>query len=260
MSITQTAREQFDYLNLRQKSKEFAKIEQNIQFYQMSSFFYNLLKVKIKKSNLFKSKTLIEVGAFDGSDSLIYHSEGYNVYTFEPKKDLFENLVSRTKHLTNYNVIPKAVSLVNGKTSFNICKNGGASSILPFRSDEELLETWSSERPDVHYSGISYEVETTRLDSFIEEYKLQNTMIDFIHIDAQGVDLDVLKSLGNYLHNVIEGVLETVKNKDKSIYISQNNNTYDNVESFLVSNGFQITNVQSNDPTDCEYNVYFRKI
>ena len=34
-------------------------------------------------------KTLIEVGAFDGSDSLRYHNEGYVVYTFEPKKDLF---------------------------------------------------------------------------------------------------------------------------------------------------------------------------
>ena len=38
-------------------------------------------------------KTLIEVGAFDGSDSLRYHNEGYQVFTFEPKKDLYEDLV-----------------------------------------------------------------------------------------------------------------------------------------------------------------------
>ena len=187
-------------------------------------------------------KTLIEVGAFDGSDSLRYHNEGYVVYTFEPKKDLFEDLVNKTKHLTNYTVI---------------CKSGGASSILPFRSEEELIKTWSIYRTDIHYSGISYEVETTRLDTFIESNNLNNTIIDFIHIDAQGVDLDVLKSLGKYINNVMAGVVETVKDKDKSIYIDQNDNTLNSVQEFLLLNGFHITNIQSNDNTECEYNVYF---
>ena len=204
-------------------------------------------------------KTLIEVGAFDGSDSLRYHNEGYVVYTFEPKKDLFEDLVNKTKHLTNYTVIPKAVSLVDGTTQFNICKSGGASSILPFRSEEELIKTWSIYRTDIHYSGISYEVETTRLDTFIESNNLNNTIIDFIHIDAQGVDLDVLKSLGKYIKNIMAGVVETVKDKDKSIYIDQNNNTLDSVQEFLLSNGFIINNIESNDNTECEYNVYFTR-
>ena len=120
-------------------------------------------------------KTLIEVGAFDGHDSLIYHQNGYTVYTFEPKKDLFENLINKTRCLQNYTVIPKAVCLVNGITQFNICKEGGASSILPFRPDHELIETWSERRTDIQFSGISYDVETIRLDTFIEENSLQNT-------------------------------------------------------------------------------------
>ena len=37
----------------------------------------------------------IEVGAYDGSDSLKYHNNGYIVYTFEPKKDLFNNLKNK---------------------------------------------------------------------------------------------------------------------------------------------------------------------
>jgi FkbM family methyltransferase len=205
-------------------------------------------------------KTLIEVGAYDGSDSLGYHKNGYIVYTFEPKKDLFESLSARTKNLTNYTVIPKAVSLKNGVTTFNICKAGGASSILPFRPDNELISTWSERRTDIHFSGISYDVETTRLDTFIEEHGLQERTIDFIHIDAQGVDLDCLKSLGKYITNVVAGVVETVKDKNKSIYIGQEDNTLDNVANFLSLNGFKITQVQSNDNTSCEYNVYFQKI
>jgi len=204
-------------------------------------------------------KTLIEVGAFDGSDSLRYHKNGFKVFTFEPKKDLFKNLVDRTKTLTDYTVIPKAVSLTNGIAVLNICKSGGASSILPFRSDAELIKHWTARRVDIQYSGLSYDVETTRLDTFIEEYGLQNTIIDFIHIDAQGVDLQCLKSLGKYIENVKAGVVETVKDTNKSIYIGQEDNTLENVTTFLLLNGFKITQIQSNDYTNCEFNVSFEK-
>lgn len=203
-------------------------------------------------------KLLIEVGAYDGSDSLNYHRQGYEVYTFEPKKDLYANLVANTKHLTNYTVIPKAVCLNNGTTTFNICKFGGASSILPFRDENELKETWVG-RTDVHYSGESYEVETTRLDTFIEENGLQDRQIDYIHIDAQGVDFDVLKSVGKYIKNVVGGVVETVIDEKKSIYIGQNDNTLSNIQKFLEENNFKIKSIISNDSTQCEYNVHFEK-
>jgi len=205
------------------------------------------------------NKLLIEVGAFDGGDSLRYHSNGYDVYTFEPNKNTFQELYERTKDINNYTVIEKAVCLTNGKTTFNISKQGGASSILPFRPDEELIKTWNG-RIDVQYSGESYEVNTTRLDTFIEEYGLQNRTIDFIHIDAQGVDLDVLQSLGKYIENVKEGVIETVLYEEKSIYVSQTNNVFENVKAFLKENHFEITRIESNDLENCEYNVYFRKL
>lgn len=204
-------------------------------------------------------KTLIEVGAFDGSDSLRFYNNGYRVYTFEPKKDLYESLVNRTAHLDNYTVIPKAVCLTNGTTQFNICNAGGASSILPFRSADELNDTWSPSRTDIHYSGTSYDVETIRLDTFIEQNGLENTQIDYIHIDAQGVDLECLMSLGKYINNVNEGVIETVINQNKSIYTTQTVNIFDNVKKFLDDNNFIITNIQSNDSTGCEYNVFFKR-
>jgi FkbM family methyltransferase len=204
-------------------------------------------------------KTLIEVGAFDGTDSLRYHADGYRVFTFEPKKDLYQNLVEKTKGLSNYKVFPKAVCSTNGVTRFNICKRGGASSILEFRPEEELNKVWSPNRWDVHYSGESYDVETTRLDTFIEQQGLQDTVIDYIHIDAQGVDLECLMSLGKYIANVKAGVVETVYYADKAIYVNQTGNTYDNVRDFLHGNGFEILSVDSNDITGCEYNVHFKR-
>jgi len=203
-------------------------------------------------------KTLIEVGSYDGTDSLKFHSQGFRVFTFEPAKHLVEHLINKTRHLENYTIIPKAVCLTNGKTQFNICKYGGASSILPFRSDNELKKHWNN-REDIYYSGISYDVDTIRLDTFIESYNLEDTKIDYIHIDAQGVDLDVLKSLGKYINNIQAGVLETIITDEKSIYIGQSENTMQNTLSFLTLNGFTITKVESNDAEGCEYNIYFNR-
>ena len=205
-------------------------------------------------------KCLIEVGAFNGNDSLRYHNAGFNVYTFEPNKNLFLSLSEKTKDIENYNVFNKAVCSFNGKTTFNICKKGGASSILKFKDNETLEKHWGKERTDIHYSGESYEVETTRLDTFIEEQGLENTIIDFIHIDAQGVDLECLKSVGKYIKNIREGVLETVKNTEKSIYIDQDKNTLVNIEQFLIKNDFKIISVEGNDNTQCEFNIHFKKV
>lgn len=204
-------------------------------------------------------KTCIEVGAFDGSDSLRFHNEGYIVFAFEPKKDLYENLYNKTKNLNNFFLYNKAISLNNGITKFNICKQGGASSILEFRPDDILINNWEG-RTDILYNNISYDVETIRLDKFIEDNNLENIIIDYIHIDAQGVDLDVLKSLGKYISNVKRGVLETVMDYNRSIYINQYDNIFENVKKFLETNNFEITNIVSNDSANNEYNVYFRSI
>lgn len=204
-------------------------------------------------------KVLFEIGSYEGLTSLKLHKQNYKVYTFEPKKDLYDSLVSKTAHLKNYNIYNKAVCLNDGITKLNICKVGGASSILQFKTNEELAIHWTKNRTDIQYSGVSYDVETTRLDTFIEQNNLNNLIIDYIHINAQGVDLDVLKSLGVYIKNVKEGVIKTFKNQDKNIYIDINNNIYSNVETFLESNNFDIINVKNNDNTNCEFNVYFKR-
>jgi FkbM family methyltransferase len=205
-----------------------------------------------------RNKLLIEVGAYDGTDSLCFYEQMYKVYTFEPKTDLFLTLKEKTKELENYTVINKAVSLIDGEIDFNICKEGGASSILSFKPDEELINTWGSNRQDIHYSNCTYKVKSTRLDTFIEENQLTESVIDYLHIDAQGADLDVLKSMGVYINNVKEGVIESAYSNEKAIYVNQNN-TLHTATKWLIEHGFIITNVKSNDGTNCECNIFFKK-
>lgn len=42
-------------------------------------------------------KLLIEIGTYDGTDSLRYYYNGYKVYTFEPNKDLYEKYLKKQK-------------------------------------------------------------------------------------------------------------------------------------------------------------------
>jgi len=77
-------------------------------------------------------------------------------------------------------------------------------------------------------------------------------------VDAQGVDLDVLKSLGRYAKNVRKGVVETCLSLDKAIYTEQKADLLA-VKHWLTSNGFTVDSVAPNDPTGCECNVYFSR-
>lgn len=205
---------------------------------------------------------VIEVGSYNGEDGLAWHSKGYNVIAFEPKKDLYEAIVKKTQHLANakpfFRVVNKAVSLVDGEVDFHICAAGGASSVLPFKSDEELNKHWTPARTDIHYSGESYKVQSIRLDTFLEQEGLTDKKIDYIHVDAQGVDLDVLKSLGKYISNLQAGVVETCYSVDKAIYATQTDDVR-KVQFWLFDNGFIVNQVQSNDVTNCECNVHFRR-
>lgn len=202
---------------------------------------------------------LIEVGGFDGADSLNFYANGYRVITFEPERTLYANLSKKTEHLENYWVVNKAVSLADGTTQFYVCRAGGASSIMPFKSDNELETHWTASRTDIQYSGLSYPVDTTRLDTFLEENGLSDVPIDYLHVDAQGCDLDVLRSLGTYAKNVRKGVVETCYSLEKSIYTTQRDDIIA-VKHWLSSNGFGVDSVVANDPTACECNVHFSRV
>ena len=201
---------------------------------------------------------LIEVGGFDGADSLRFYEQGYDVITFEPERTLYANLAQKTAHLETYRVVNKAVALTDGTTQFHVCKSGGASSILPFKSDADLEAQWTAHRTDIQYSGLSYPVETTRLDTFLEANGLTETPIDYLHVDAQGADLDVLRSLGTYVANVRKGVVETCYSLEKAIYSTQQDDLTA-VTHWLASNGFVVDSVVGNDSTGCECNVYFHR-
>ena len=199
-------------------------------------------------------KIIFDVGANDGKETL-ERAQDKNciVYAFEPTWELLINYLWPMAHENeNIMVIPFAVDIDNGFKKFNIAGNGdwGCSSLHEF--SDNIHESWPGRSDFV--TTHSYNVPTITLYDFCNLYKIDK--IDFIEIDTQGNDFNVLKSMGDKISIIEEGVVEASNSVD--LYKNVNNRIED-VRNFLKENNFEIIEENSNDYLSAEVNIRFRK-
>mgnify|MGYP006087494723 CR=1 FL=1 len=154
--------------------------------------------------------TIFELGSrdlIDGIAMLNEYSNTNKLYSFECNPVCIEKCNKLYDTLTDIvkdkvNIIPKAVSLENGKITFmpvdeKIMDNCGASSIY-----EIDFSNRTDNDPDKNRSSVQKEisVDAIRLDTFCNNNNITN--IDLIAMDLQGYELNALKSLGLLLKNV----------------------------------------------------------
>lgn len=214
------------------------------------------------------TRICIEVGSHDGLDTRAIHSRfNLPIFGFEPHPRFFAIATESTKHLQPpVKIFQMAVSGEDKEAiTLNESRAQGAHSILQFRPDSELETIWIG-RTDVQFSGRTFTVPCTRLDTFLELqgfFDPAALTIEYLHIDAQGVDLEVLMSLGKFLPCVQAGILETAAHAGTSIYVGQQN-TVASCSEALKAAGFQKITAQPNDGSGvggspCEYNIKFSR-
>lgn len=195
-------------------------------------------------------RTIVEVGANSGSDTVNFLNQpDTRVIAFEPTPELVLHLRNRFKGNPNFTLYPAAVCEVNGWSEFNIAGSAdwGCSSLSTFNPD--VHNQWPN-RPDFHFTDKCI-VPTVRLDTILDMNNVDS--IDYLHIDAQGHDFDVLKSLGKYVSIVKAGICESAHNIN--LYENTNNSTKE-IVSWLESNGFS-HNVSPNDEYFAEAQIRF---
>ncbi len=201
-------------------------------------------------------RVFFDVGANDGS-SLIHLTNDPNnvVYAFEPTPRMIDIIASKTKHLENYHIIPKAVSNYKGMAKFHISGQAdwGCSSLAEF--NDNLEETWPG-RTDFKVTE-TIEVEVITLRDFVLENDIKE--IEHLHVDAQGHDLEVVMGLGDCLNRVKTGVIEMPSSHEKKLYKNQQYLGQDAVD-FLQKNGFKVTGTYWNDHFQNEMNIAFERI
>lgn len=191
---------------------------------------------------------IIEIGAFDGEDSEKYSQNENNfVYCFEPNKDNAENLRKRFYNKNNIKIIEKAVGTFDGREKFYLAKNKMSSSLnkpSQYSLDNKIVEIESE-----------YDVDVIKLNTFITENNIE--CIDYFHCDAQGSDLEILKSLGDKIHIIKKGKVEGSRNQN----LYQTENHYLAIINYLENNNFFILNKQQIEERDnwFDLNILFIK-
>jgi FkbM family methyltransferase len=196
-------------------------------------------------------KIFVEVGANTGSDSDKFVTEDSLLFCFEPAMELAYKLWEKYKR-KNVIVLPFAVDKENAIKQFNISGtiNWGCSSLNDFSPD--IHEKWAN-RPDFIFTD-SYNVPTITLYDFISMYNIEK--IDYLWIDAQGSDFNVIKGLGDKISIVEEGKCEAAHKVD--LYHNVNNH-YTDIIDYLHAKNFEtsITLDQSGFGAECD--VIFKK-
>lgn len=212
-------------------------------------------------------KIIFDVGANNGDSTASYlKDESVELYAFEPNPFLFKDIQEIHGANPRYHPFQYAIGDTEGMKNFNLAgpvdpmnilahrkgmSNWGCSSLLDF--SESVQDEWEG-RADFQTVG-TFPVQVRRLDSFVQEHGIE--AIDYLHIDAQGMDLRVLQSLGDKLSIVRAGVLEAPINEKKKIYTESH--TAADAILFLLNNQFRITDIEKNDPEGNEVNIYFAR-
>lgn len=195
--------------------------------------------------------TIIEVGANKGDDTLRFLERRAKVYAFEPNQILIDNYLNAIQvNYPSLEIIKKAASNFNGTAIFNVDDLGdhGCSSLKEFSDNLDI--TWPG-RTDFGVTS-KIEVEVTTLKKFIEENNIEQ--VDYLHIDAQGADLDVLLGLEDKISIVISGVVEAPIKKEVALYKDQH--TTEDVLNFLNKNGFVVDAISQQMN---EHNIHFKR-
>jgi FkbM family methyltransferase len=200
--------------------------------------------------------TVIEVGANFGGDTarLIDLFPSAQIFTFEPVRELVErDLWTKFGNNPRVHIIPFAVDIENTFKELNVTGLGDWGSSSLFKFVDNVNELWHNAHTGLKVTH-SYKVPTITLYDFCNLYNIVS--IDYLWIDAQGNDLNCLKSLKDKITIVKEGRCEA----DYSVQeYKDTDNNWGVVRDWLINNGFQVTiNVDQNWPQ--QTNIDFKRV
>ena len=141
---------------------------------------YDRLTERIMALHLRRDSNCVDVGCHKGEilERMLHYSPEGRHYAFEPLPGMYRSLQER--YGTRACIFPYALAEVSGsRVTFNVVANAPAYSGLRQRAYDDL--------PEAKVEQI--EVEVRRLDEVVPE----GVRVDFIKIDVEGGDYNVLK-------------------------------------------------------------------
>ena len=181
--------------------------------------------------------------------------EGFDeIYAFEPAPNIFNILAEKCKDDSRIKCFQIGISDENGLKSFNYHDHYGYSSFLEIDKEGEFAKKCQEFDPGFDNIVAIMDVQTKRLDTFMQENCIEH--IDFLKIDTQGNDLNVIKSLGKMIDKVDTIELEV---QIKPLY--KNSSSKEKIVDFMQRNNFNLISEESNHPLleDYEKRLIFKR-
>lgn len=186
-----------------------------------------------------KKRIALDIGACHGES--IYKFKDYDeIYCFEPSKYNFNVLQKFCEGDSRIKCYNFAISTEEGICKFNFHNHYAYSSLHNINYDsKDFISLLDQLDPGFDKIESVDEVEVKRLDTFILENEIDH--IDFLKSDTQGNDLNVIKSLGDFIQRVDTIEMEV---QLKSLY--QNSSSREDIIEYMIQRNFTLSSEVSN--------------
>jgi FkbM family methyltransferase len=186
--------------------------------------FYDLAK-RFERNDF---RTVFDVGANVGQSALTYLREfpQAEIYCFEPVANTYQSLISATRRYPRIHTYNLGMGSESGDMIINVSPYSEASSI-------------GLKRPEDHAEPIRIET----IAGFAKKHKIDR--IDFLKVDTEGYDLDVLSGAAPLLR---EQRIHFVQSECEPTGRTQNFVDFASLAQFMAGHGYQVFAVYEQQP------------
>lgn len=187
-----------------------------------------------------------DVGARNGLKDLRSLSRSISLYSFEPNLQDNDPLINgKGNEYTKFHLIKKGLYSSQGIYNFYLMANPSMSSM--YKPDEKILNEYFNSinefkewRKQLNIVGEK-KVETITIDDFVKERGIN--FIDYLKLDTQGTELEILKGAENSLKEKKIGVIKT---EFAFISLYQNQPTFTQIDQYLNNQGYKLITCEFN--------------
>ena len=204
---------------------------------------------------------VIDIGANQGEFAIeiATRNPGLDVLAVEPIPELCARIEdgAHARGAGNVRTRCLAIDATGRAAEFHVADHAdqGVSSLLRFHDEGLRADEYWRQREDLHFER-TIAVDVRRLDALPEVVAAPR--IRFLKIDAQGVDLAVLASLGEHRSRLEAGMLEVPATRGTRLYAEERHDLGTAIAQ-LREWGFEVHAIKPNDPAANECNVYFHR-
>jgi FkbM family methyltransferase len=172
---------------------------------------------------------ILDIGACDGTDSIEFRMlfPRATIHCFEPEPSNFQKLLAKTEGL-RITCHPLALGAAPGRARFFVSSGLSCASSSSLREPTGHIKA----HPGIRFDRI-IDVQVARLSDWIQAHGVER--VDFLWMDTQGTELDILRNTGAALKGV-----RVIHTEVSLIEFYKGAPLYHEVRDFLLGKGFVV--------------------